>query len=47
LDDPKELAQWIDPIKPLLEKGGLPLMLRGFPAQRYNFVRERVKAYSK
>jgi len=45
---PQELAQWIDPIKPLLEKWAVSVDAKGLPGTSlYNFVRERVKAYSK
>jgi TRAP-type C4-dicarboxylate transport system substrate-binding protein len=45
---PEELAQWVDPIKPLLEKWAGSVDAKGLPGTAlYNFVRERVKAYSK
>jgi TRAP-type transport system periplasmic protein len=45
---PEELAQWIDPIKPLLEKWAASVDAKSLPGTAlYNFVRERVKAYSK
>jgi TRAP-type C4-dicarboxylate transport system substrate-binding protein len=45
---PEGLAQWIDPIKPLLEKWAGSVDAKGLPGTAlYNFVRERVKAYSK
>ena len=45
---PEELAQWIDPIKPLLQKWAASVDAKGLPGSAlYDFVRERVKAYSK
>jgi len=45
---PEELTQWIDPIKPALEKWAASVDAKGLPGTAlYNFVRERVKAYSK
>jgi TRAP-type transport system periplasmic protein len=45
---PEELAQWIDPIKPLLAKWAASVDAKGLPGtELYNFVRERVAAYSK
>lgn len=45
---PEELAQWIDPIKPLLQKWAASVDAKGLPGtELYNFVRERLNAYSK
>jgi len=45
---PEEFAQWVDPIQPLMEKWAASVDAKGLPGtQLYNFVRERVKAYSK
>jgi len=45
---PEELVQWIDPIRPSLEKWAASVDAKGLPGtQLYNFVRERVKAYAK
>jgi TRAP-type C4-dicarboxylate transport system substrate-binding protein len=45
---PEELSQWIEPIKPLLAKWAASVDAKGLPGtELYNFVRERLKAYSK
>jgi TRAP-type C4-dicarboxylate transport system substrate-binding protein len=45
---PEELAQWIDPIKPALQKWAASVDAKGLPGTAlYNFVRERVKVYTK
>jgi hypothetical protein len=45
---PEELAQWIDPIQPLLKKWAASVDAKGLPGTAlYTFVRERVKAYTK
>ena len=45
---PQELAQWVDPIQPLMVKWATSVDAKGLPGTAlYNFVRERVKAYSK
>jgi TRAP-type C4-dicarboxylate transport system substrate-binding protein len=45
---PEELAQWIDPLKPLMQKWAASVDAKGLPGTvLYNFIRERVKAYSK
>jgi TRAP-type C4-dicarboxylate transport system substrate-binding protein len=45
---PEELAQWVDPIQPLLQKWAASVDAKGLPGTAlYNFVRERVKVYTK
>jgi TRAP-type C4-dicarboxylate transport system substrate-binding protein len=45
---PEELAMWLNPIKPALERWATSVDAKGLPGTAlYNFVWERVKAYTK